>query len=396
MTAANQRIASLDFIRGVAILGILFMNIHFIMGLPLAAYGNPDFDGVASLADKWVFSFEYLFVNTKFLALFSMLFGAGLLIQGQRLDERGEDSCRWLRRRLWYLALFGALHAVFIWPGDILFTYAVCGLVLQSQRYREPRELLRRGFALLGVGLGLTGLIWLGLMLFGGHLPASFVQAMADSHRMPPELLQDDIALWTGRDYPVQVAAQLGIWVGGILLFMLPLFFFWWCGGLMLLGMALFKLGWFTRERVPREAWLLGALGLAAGAAGLLHYWATDFADAAAANSPLLPLSGALLGVFYLNALAAAAAKLPALSRCLQPAGRMAFSLYLLQSIAMVLLFRWLLPEWYGRLEELELFALVLIFGGLQAGIAHLWLRRHRQGPMEGLWRRLSFRRLHG
>ncbi|MGI9249953.1 MAG: DUF418 domain-containing protein [Pseudohongiellaceae bacterium] len=387
VTGLKQRISSLDFVRGVAILGILFMNIH-IMALPMASYGNPDFDGMASLMDKLVFSFEYLFINTKFVGLFSLMFGVGMLIQGESLDRKGHNSGRWIRRRLIFLALFGAVHAAFIWPGDVLLTYAICGLILQSQRYHDARKLLRRGSIMIAIGLFVMSGFWIAT----GFAPEDVIQDLMAEFRPSAEALADDANVWTQRNYLQQLGPQVELWLNFIAI--LPFFSFWWCGGLMLIGMGLFKNGWFSRTRIHGGAWVAGALGLLLATLGLLYYWMTDFGNPRASISPLAPGSGMLLAVFYLNLFVVLAGKLDSLSHWLQQVGRMAFSLYLLQSVAMILMFRWVAPQLYGKAGELELFILVIGFILVQVFIANQWLEHYRQGPMEKLWRWLAFRNL--
>ncbi|RCA01276.1 hypothetical protein DM065_20255, partial [Klebsiella pneumoniae] len=116
-----ERNVTLDFVRGVAILGILLLNIS-AFGLPRAAYLNPAWSGSASLSDAWTWALLDLLAQVKFLTLFALLFGAGL----QLLLPRGK---RWIQSRLTLLALLGFIHGLFFWDGDILLAYALVGLV---------------------------------------------------------------------------------------------------------------------------------------------------------------------------------------------------------------------------------------------------------------------------
>lgn len=116
-----ERNVTLDFVRGVAILGILLLNIS-AFGLPKAAYLNPAWSGSASLSDAWTWALLDLLAQVKFLTLFALLFGAGL----QLLLPRGK---RWIQSRLTLLALLGFIHGLFFWDGDILLAYALVGLV---------------------------------------------------------------------------------------------------------------------------------------------------------------------------------------------------------------------------------------------------------------------------
>lgn len=130
-----ERNVTLDFVRGVAILGILLLNIS-AFGLPKAAYLNPAWSGSASLSDAWTWALLDLLAQVKFLALFALLFGAGL----QLLLPRGK---RWIQSRLTLLALLGFIHGLFFWDGDILLAYALVGLV-SWRMVREAQRLAQR------------------------------------------------------------------------------------------------------------------------------------------------------------------------------------------------------------------------------------------------------------
>ena len=375
--------------RGIAVLGILFMNIHFMTALPLAAYVNPDYDGMATAADKLVFTIEYLFVNTKFIGLFSMMFGIGLAIQGGNLDARGLDSRHWLNRRLFWLGAIGILHGILLWPGDILLTYAVCGLLLQSQRTMpDAKRLVRRGIMMIMVAIGLMTLYW--LISLGVSLFPDGRAEMMTQFRPTPEVLAEDKALWTGGDYRAHVAAQIEQWAFQVAL--IPLFLFWWCGGMMLIGMGLYKLGWFEQPGIRFRPCFFGFFGVLSAFIGIAIYWITDFNAPSAGNMPFVWLSGVLLAPLYLNILITIAHKVGQFGLWLQRTGRMAFTLYLSQSAGMVLLFRWIRPDLYGAYNEVDLLKLVFIFLVAQVIFANLWLLLFRQGPMEYLWRLLSFR----
>lgn len=112
-----ERNVTLDFIRGVAILGILLLNIS-AFGLPKAAYLNPAWYGDITLSDAWTWALLDLFAQVKFLTLFALLFGAGL----QMLLPRGK---RWIQSRLTLLVLLGFIHGLLFWDGDILLAYGL-------------------------------------------------------------------------------------------------------------------------------------------------------------------------------------------------------------------------------------------------------------------------------
>ena len=144
--SASQRYFSVDVIRGFALLGILAMNIVGF-GWPEAAYGNPfrgaGFDGL----DRVVWFFNHMIFEVKMMTIFSMLFGAGLVLMDQRAEQRGAKIKGVYYRRILWLLVIGLVHAYLIWWGDILVLYAECGLFLYFFRNLGPRTLIILGFA---------------------------------------------------------------------------------------------------------------------------------------------------------------------------------------------------------------------------------------------------------
>ena len=160
------RIATLDCVRGIAILGILLLNIS-AFGLPKAAYLNPAYLGMPSSRDAWTWALLDLFAQAKFLAMFALLFGAGL----QMLLRRGKS---WIRARLSWLVLFGLAHAIFLWDGDILLAYGLIGLVCwrMIREAKETFQLLKTGVVLYLIGVAV--LLLLGFVSHGE--PGNFWQ----------------------------------------------------------------------------------------------------------------------------------------------------------------------------------------------------------------------------
>lgn len=151
-----ERNVTLDFVRGVAILGILLLNIS-AFGLPKAAYLNPAWYGAITPQDAWTWAFLDLIGQVKFLTLFALLFGAGL----QMLLPRGR---RWIQSRLTLLVLLGFIHGLLFWDGDILLAYGLVGLICWRLVRDAPsvKSLFNTGVMLYLVGLGV--LLLLGLI----------------------------------------------------------------------------------------------------------------------------------------------------------------------------------------------------------------------------------------
>jgi uncharacterized protein len=161
--SSDARLRTLDVLRGAALLGIALMNIVF-SGLPFAAYANPNLWGGNDSLNMGVLAVQWILFDGKMRALFSMMFGAGIVLFMERALAR-ENSVRaadLLMRRLLWLTLFGALHGWLIWAGDILYSYGLFGLLIVPMRNVSPRKLLiTAGVALVllslaGVGRGFS------------------------------------------------------------------------------------------------------------------------------------------------------------------------------------------------------------------------------------------------
>src|SRR5262249_35868540 len=137
----QERIVSIDTLRGVALLGILLINI-IVFGLPGSAFSIPINAGGHTGLNLAFWYANQIFFEDKMRALFSMLFGAGVVLLTQRVEGRGLRSRGVYYRRTLWLVVFGLLHAYFIWIGDILYSYGVAGLILFPLRKLRPAALL--------------------------------------------------------------------------------------------------------------------------------------------------------------------------------------------------------------------------------------------------------------
>src|SRR5262249_14518006 len=136
--APGERVVPIDVLRGVALLGILLMNIREFSMIG-AAYENPTAYGDLHGANYAVWYVTSLLADTKFLAIFSLLFGAGMVLMASRQEKAGRPAWRVHVRRMLVLLAFGLTHAWLLWAGDILYTYALCGMVFFWFRRWSPR-----------------------------------------------------------------------------------------------------------------------------------------------------------------------------------------------------------------------------------------------------------------
>ncbi|QSX34552.1 DUF418 domain-containing protein [Shewanella avicenniae] len=365
VTAA--RLASIDTIRGIAVLGILLLNV-FSMGVSLYDYVPHQ---QANFADKLWQVLYYFVLRDRFMSLFAMLFGAGLYLQWQRFA----GATDLLKRRMYWLLVLGVLHCILIWPGDILFNYAVCGLILLRYLKQPPQAMLALALRLFVMGVLLSGVA----SLLAGDIPPIYRESAE---------FQQEVSLWTGA-YQQQVALQAMYWVGDLLYF--PLTYLWQLLGLMLLGAYAVRSGWFTVGLAHYSRFLLPSSVLLSAIAYLIatseNAALTGVAEAVT-NVAALPMS-----LWIIHQLAKSQYRSSSIFSALQAVGRMPLTLYIGQSVAGVLLFRHIAPElnvsldWYGYL------AIAMLWNAVQLVIASLWLHYFAQGPLESLWRKLAFGR---
>ena len=379
-------------LRGFAVLGILIVNIQGFARVA-SAFMNPTSGRVLEGADLWTWAAIYLFADTKFISIFSLLFGAGIAMMSERMAQRGVSGASLHYRRNSWLLVFGLVHAYLIWHGDILVTYALCGFLLYPLRNLEPRKLLWIG----GCAIAVVIPLW---SVAGFSIPtwpeADRVAAMAEW--VPPQdALDAEIAAfrggWTGQVQaraPIALALQTTGLVGMLL---------WRAGGMMLVGMALYRLGVVTAARSAAFYRRMVIVGLAAGlplaAAGTAHKIHVDFAwDRAMLQGGLFNYVGSIgvfLGYLGLVMLIVKGGRLPRLQKRLAAAGRMALTNYITQSLICSLIFYGHGLGLFERVGGPGQVAIVAGIWALQLAWSPWWLARYRFGPLEWLWRSLTY-----
>jgi len=151
----TERFAALDTLRGVAVLGILIMNIY-AFAMPFAAYMNPLQMGGLEWYNLGTWFATHIVADQKFMSIFSMMFGAGLVLMWQRAEARGAKFGRIYYRRMFWLLVIGMLHGYLLWFGDILFYYAFVGMLLYPARKWQPRTLIIVACLLLPITLAIS------------------------------------------------------------------------------------------------------------------------------------------------------------------------------------------------------------------------------------------------
>ncbi len=393
----RERIRSLDVLRGVALLGILFVNIR-LFSMPSATYLNPTLWGDFTGLDRMVWLLVHVFAEMKFLSLFSMLFGAGMCLFADRIEARGGQPGARHYRRMGWLLVFGMGHAYLLWPGDILVTYAVCGSLVHLLRRMAPRGLLLTGATLIL----LPGLLntMIGVAVLSPNLPSEVAAELESAWSPHPVLLEAEVAAWRGSwsEQQPQRAAQTFEMQAVVL----PAFALWFCSGAMLIGMALYRLGILQATRADRFYWGLAAIGMAGGLPFVL--WGILWNFAGGWSWQLSMFTGAvfnhlgapLMALTYLGLVMIAVRRrfLPALQERLAAIGRMAFTNYILQTVICTSIFYGHGLGLFGDVGRTSQFLIVVAIQVFQLWLSPIWLRRFSQGPLEWAWRTLTYGRL--
>jgi uncharacterized protein len=401
-----ERIAALDVLRGFALLGILVMNIQSFAMID-AAYANPTAYGNLEGANYLVWLLSHLLADQKFMTIFSMLFGAGILLMSGRREKAGGRSAAIHYRRMGALAVFGLLHAYLLWFGDILFSYALCGMIVYLLRKLRPWALLLLGSFAVAVPSAL-------FLLLGAFL-------LWVVPEMPPDV-QADIEPWTketsqgwqpsARRVDAELAAYRGGWVQelrerwpaalALQTILFGMYTFWRAGGLMLIGMALFQLGVFSASLPDKiylafvaAALLLGIPIIAYGVhANFAAEWDVEYAEFVGSQFNYWGSIVVSLGWVGLVMLACKREVLRPLTRPFAAVGQMALTNYLLHTLICTTIFYGHGFGLYGQVERVGQIEIVLAIWLFQLVVSPWWLHYFRFGPAEWLWRSLTYWRL--
>ena len=389
--AEAGRIDALDVLRGVAVLGILVLNVQ-AFAMPGAAYFNPTAYGDLEGANLHVWVAGRMLADQKFMTIFSMLFGASLVLMTERAEARG-DARRVHYRRMGWLLVIGLLHAHLLWSGDILFLYAVCGLFLYPLRRQPPGRLLVLGVALLAVASAWSVVTGLSLPYWPEKELSSFTQEV---WQPTPEMIEAELAAYRGgwlAQQPFRSARALEFET-----YVLIAWGLWRAGGLMLIGMALFRRGVFSAESSRRSYAALILLAVALGLPLVALGIAIDFARGWPLWSFLVGTQlnywpSVLVSLGYVGAvmLACRTRALHALTRPFAAVGRTALTNYLLQTLLCTTLFYGHGLGWFGSVDRVGQVAVVAVVWAVQLVVSPLWLRRFRFGPAEWAWRSLTY-----
>jgi uncharacterized protein len=389
-----ERIEILDVLRGLAVCGILIGNMQWFSGYGLMP---PAIARQSPFADQLTHFLVWVFVEGKFYSIFSFLFGFGFALQIARAEERGDLKASLFKRRLFWLLVIGLLHAYLLWSGDILSIYAVTGFVLILFRKKTNYALLKWAFALLAIPILTYILLYI---LFVAYVPSEAVAKL--------DAAQIDFWNATVKNVPRSSYLQIitgynlnmiaGRYGSLILEMRLPKLL-----AMFLLGSYAYRRGFF-QNLASHRPFIRRVLvyGLVLGVVGNIA-----FASFAGAEAVFPPSPAGIVGVisyaFGVPALALGLIALVAtlwqktlwrrLLAWLAPVGRMALSNYLMQTVICVFIFYGYGFGQFGRFGATRATLMALAIFLFQIFVSALWLKYFAYGPMEWIWRQLSYGR---
>ncbi|WP_066418643.1 DUF418 domain-containing protein [Halorubrum aethiopicum] len=383
-TPPSERIVSLDALRGVAVLGILVINVR-VFSMPETTLLNPTVFGDFSGVNYWAWLVGHVLAEQKFITIFSALFGAGIVLFIESKERKGQPAMKLHYRRTIWLIVIGLAHAYLLWYGDILVAYGFCGLALVFAHDWEPRALA----GLAAVFLLVTPLleVFAGLTV-GGEAIASQWQPAESILRAEVETYRSGWIAQLDHRVPTAFERQTVGFLGGT---------FWRVGGTVLLGMALYKWGVFTGERSSafyRRLVAGGLVGVGVVLAGVWYVEANDWSAGAALFWRQFNYVGSLLvagGYVGLVTLYARWRPDGPATHAFAAVGRTAFTNYLLQTVVATTVFYGHGLGLFGSVSRIEALGMVVAFWAIQVPLSVLWLRRYRFGPVEWLWRTLTY-----
>ncbi len=400
-TKKAQRITAIDTLRGFALLGILVMNI-MSFSMPDAAYSNPNVYGGNDLLNHLVYCFVHIFADQKFMAIFSMLFGASVMLLLSKLKEQGKSGAKIHYVRNVWLLVFGLLHAVFLWDGDILAVYALCSFILFFFRNIKPRV----QFILGVITFLLPSLVSIAISTQLPNLDTQNQQVLVDNFSPSEQEIAKDIAIYQGPYFwqldfsedetTVVSTAQNLVDIAFVTEAFLRAF------GMMLIGMAFYTLDILTAKRSASFYKRMMQVGFVIGFPvvlfGLYQYISHDWEASYSLFLGRIPnhIATIFIASCY-TALIMFWSKFDLWQRAqdaLAAVGRMALSNYIGQSVLATFIFYGFGLGLYGQLNRVAQLGVVLLIWFIQIVVSQWWLKRFRYGPLEWFWRSLIYFRL--
>lgn len=379
-TGVNERIISIDVMRGFALLGIFVVNMLFFHSPYI--YINP-YTWFQNPSDFETFKMIDIFVQGSVYPLFSMLFGYGLAMQFLKSTANGGPFAKFAVRRLTVLLIIGCIHAFLIWAGDILITYALAGFVLILMIRLKPIWLLLISIFLFLIPNGLLyGLVYLGSLLepnatiiYTGiqEIEASIVAYGQGSWG---DIFSQRLADWL-------YMSGNGLIVISMLFTIVPF---------LLLGAAAAKWKLIERVRELKVYWMITVLVMLI--VGTVIKWLPYLLEANLFTMGIQDTFGGPLQAIAYAGIIALVCSIPFAAKILSPiskVGRMSMTTYLMQSIIATTIFYAYGFGLYGKIDLSTGTWMAIGIYAFQVVFAEIWFTKFKQGPVEMLWRKLTY-----
>ena len=384
---STNRIDSLDLIRGVAILGILIMNITSFSQIGMA-YLNPKLGAGIEGINGWIHSFAFLFADMRFMSVFSILFGAGMMLFVQNIEQKGLKPIKYHYKRMFLLLSFGLIHAHLIWMGDILVPYAICGCLVFLIRNWSSKALVAMASIFFMIPIVMNLLMYCTLSpselgeIYGGIWnpeSSNEIQAYQSSYLGQMEARSQGA-------YYLETSQLLseGLWR---------------YSAMMITGILLFRLEWFKAIKGGAYYLRFGLVflitGLVISASGLyLSYerlW--EGAWSMTVGHQFTYIASFFMALSYISILVfwSTVDRGRVIQNLLKKVGRMAFTNYIMSSIVCTFIFYGHGLGYFAQFDRVQQWGVVLFVWLLILLLSNWVMSRYRQGPLEFIWRKLTY-----
>ena len=384
---STNRIDSLDLIRGVAILGILIMNITSFSQIGMA-YLNPKLGAGIEGINGWIHSFAFLFADMRFMSVFSILFGAGMMLFVQNIEQKGLKPIKYHYKRMFLLLSFGLIHAHLIWMGDILVPYAICGCLVFLIRNWSSKALVAMASIFFMIPIVMNLLMYCTLSpselgeIYGGIWnpeSSNEIQAYQSSYLGQMEARSQGA-------YYLETSQLLseGLWR---------------YSAMMITGILLFRLEWFKAIKGGAYYLRFGLVflitGLVISASGLyLSYerlW--EGAWSMTVGHQFTYIASFFMALSYISILVfwSTVDRGRVIQNLLKKVGRMAFTNYIMSSIVCTFIFYGHGLGYFAQFDRVQQWGVVLFVWMLILLLSNWVMKRYKQGPLEFLWRKLTY-----
>lgn len=351
---------------------------------------NPSIGAGLEGYNQYFHGFNYIFADTRFMSIFSMLFGAGVVLFTQRIEAKGKRVAALHYKRMFWLLIFGLIHAYFIWAGDILVAYAICGSLVFFFRKKSIRTLFIMVVILFLIPISFNFMTYYGMPKDALESTFAFFYPSTEQIALQTKIMQGSYM----EQMPLRIESALGLQT---LVFMIEIF--WRTSAMMLLGMILYRKGILSADKstayYKKMIWWGFVPGLILSIIGLHQVYASEWSGAYVMNigANYKFVSGLFMALGYIGLVILIYKKgiFKKLQNRLQAVGRMAFTNYIGMSVICTLIFNGHGLGLFGTFDRLQQFLIVIGVWVIMLIVSPLVLKKYQFGPLESLWRKLTY-----